>query len=248
MKRIACFALLALLMACSSSTDSANPTTGAGTGGSTARFAVADDYLYILQQQSLISYNVSASANPVLGGISALYSSSPETIFPFKNYLLMGTPTGILFYDRSLKPATPTYVTTYSHWFSCDPVVAQGNIAYATLRSGTGCRTGVNALETVDISDPKAPRLIRNYPLTNPRGLGIDGQTLFVGEGDSGLRVFEASNPANLQQVAYFQNISTYDLIPTRNLLIVTGSNAIYQYDYTDVTKIKLLSVIPVEP
>ncbi|MBO0935795.1 hypothetical protein J2I47_04465 [Fibrella sp. HMF5335] len=248
MKPILYFLLPALLCACSAASDTATPTTGAGTGGSTARFTVADNFLYVLQKQSLLSYDVSTSQNPVAGGNVALYGNSPETIFPFGKYLLLGTPTGILFYDRSLKPATPTYVSTYHHWFSCDPVVAQGTIAYATLRSGTPCRTGQNALETVDISDPTKPKLIRSYPMTNPRGLGIDDKTLFVGEGESGLRVFDATDPASLREIAFFKNISTYDLIPARNVLIVTGTGGIYQYDYSDPTAIRLLSTLPVTP
>ncbi|MBO0931510.1 LVIVD repeat-containing protein [Fibrella aquatilis] len=248
MKAVLYVLLLAGLCACRSSGDALTPTTGAGTGGSTARFTVADDFLYILHQQTLQSYKVTASQNPVFGSSTTLYGTMPETIFPFGNYLLLGTPTGILFYDRSQKPATPSYVSTYTHWFSCDPVVAQGTIAYATLRSGTTCRNGQNLLETVDISDPLKPKLIRSYPMTNPRGLGIDGNTLFVGEGDSGLRVFDATDPANLREVAFLQDISTYDLIPARNVLIVTGTKGIYQYDYSNLKSIKLLSTIPFAP
>jgi hypothetical protein len=248
MKLTLCLLPAVLLLACAGSDNPANPTTGPGTGGSTARFTVAGEYLYVLQKQSLLAYNVLTSQNPVAGGTTPLFGSAPETIFPFGKYLLMGTPTGILFYDRSQKPATPTYLTTFTRWFGCDPVVAQGNVAYATLRSGTTCRAGQNALETVDITDPLRPVLIRNYPLTNPRGLGIDGKTLFVGEGNAGLRVSEASDPAKLREVAYFRNIAAYDLIPDRNQLVVTGPDGIYQYDYTDLTNIKLLSVIPIVP
>lgn len=247
MKAIYSLLLLAVVFGCNSTGDSATPGTSTGTGGSTARFTVADNFLYVLKQQSLQSFDVSNSQNPTTGGTTSLFGATAETIFPFGKYLLLGTPTGIQFYDRSLKPATPTYLTTYSHWYSCDPVVAQGTIAYATLRSGTPCRSGQNLLETVDISNPLSPRLIRSYPMTNPRGLGIDGNTLFVGEGDSGLRVFDATDPANLREIAYFQNISTYDLIPARNVLIITGTDGIYEYDYSDLSAIKRLSTIPVK-
>jgi hypothetical protein len=247
MKTTLYLCLLVGCCACKSTSDSATPTTGAGTGGSTARFTIADNFLYVLQKQSILSYDVAASQNPVSKGSTTTYGATPETIFPFGKYLLLGTPSGIQFYDRSQKPAAPTYVTTYTHWFSCDPVVAQGTVAYATLRSGTPCRTGQNVLETVDISNPLSPKLIRSYPMTNPRGLGIDGNTLFVGEGDSGLRVFDATDPANLRETAYFKNISTYDLIPARNVLVVTGTDGIYQYDYSDLSNIKRLSTIPVK-
>ena len=52
-------------------------------------------------------------------------------------------------------PENPQFVSVYSHVVSCDPVVAEGNYAYVTLRSGTNCNRGLNVLDVVDIKDFK---------------------------------------------------------------------------------------------
>lgn len=234
-------------MACSAGDSSVAPgTSNSGTGGSLARFTVADNRLYILNRNKLTTYNVSASRNPTQVGQTTL-STEAETIFPFGNYLLMGSPTGLYIYDRTTSPNQPVYVSQYNHLFSCDPVVAQGTIAYATLRSGTNCRNGQNALDVVDISDWKAPKLLRSYPMKNPHGLGIDGNLLFVCEGDFGLRVLNVADPKNAVEVQYFPNVAAYDVIPQSKVLIVTAKDGIYQYRYSDDSPLKLLSKLAVQ-
>ena len=150
---------------------------------------------------------------------------------------------------NTIQPGSPKQVGFYSHIQSCDPVVAQGNYAYVTLRSGTPCRTAaVNSLDVVDISNLASPKLLKSYSMINPRGLGADGDLLFVGEGDFGLRVMDISDPTNVRQVQYFDSTKSYDVIPYQKRLLVTGPDGIYQYGYADVKQLKLLSKIPVQP
>ena len=80
----------------------------------------------------------------------------------------------------------------------------------------------------------------------NPKGLGIDNGTLFVC--DKGLRVFDAKDPLTLlaNELAHFKEMDGLDVIPYNNVLMMIADDGIYQYDYTDVTKIKLLSVLPI--
>jgi hypothetical protein len=82
----------------------------------------------------------------------------------------------------------------------------------------------------------------------NPKGLGFDNGTLFVC--DKGLRVFNAKDPLALMteanKLAHFQEMDGLDVIPYNNVLMMIADDGIYQYDYTDVKKIKLLSVLPI--
>jgi hypothetical protein len=143
-------------------------------------------------------------------------------------------------------PATPTHVSTYAHVRSCDPVIVDGDYAYVTLRSGTTCQGFTNQLEVIDIKDVKSPQLLKTYAMTNPHGLGKDNSTLFICDGSAGLKVYDASdiNLIENKQLAHYQDIHAYDVIPFNNTLMMIGEDGLFQYDYSDPKNIKLLSHI----
>jgi hypothetical protein len=241
--------LLSLLASCNKAGSSDAPSPGSGIGGSTARFTVSGNTLYSVSNTALQAYDISQSSGPKMGSKTTL-GFGVETIFPYRNNLFIGTQTGMYIYDIK-QPNAPRSVGLYTHILSCDPVVAQGNYAYVTLRSGTNCRSqtlNLNSLDVIDISNLASPKLLRSYPMSNPHGLGADSTLLFVGEGDFGLRVLDISDPTNIQELQYFYNTKAYDVIPTKKLLIVTGPDGIYQYSYADLKQLKLLSKIPVQP
>ena len=239
--------LLPSLLACAKDGGGDSPSPGAGTGGSTARFTISGNTLYMVNNTDLQTYDVSRSSGPKPGTKTTL-GFGVETIFPYRSNLFIGTQTGMFIYDIS-RPNDPKRVSLYTHIQSCDPVVAQGNYAYVTLRSGTNCRNvATNSLDVVDISNLANPKLLKSYSMKNPHGLGVDGNLLFVGEGDYGLRVMDISDPLAVRQIQYFDSTRTYDVIPTKKRLIVTGPDGIYQYSYADLKQLTLLSKIPVQP
>lgn len=227
------------------SSDSAI-SSGAGTGGSTARFTVAGNTLYLVSNTTLRAYDVSSSKNPVPGKETKL-GFGIETIFPYRGNLFIGTQTGMLIYDAT-REGDPRHLSTYAHIRSCDPVVVQGNLAYVTLRNGTPCGGGVNVLEVIDVSDLRAPRLLKSFPMVSPHGLGVDGNVLFVCEGDSGLKMFDISNPTEPKLLQHLKDVRSYDVIPSRDVLIVTGKDGVYQYSYADRKELRLLSKLIIEP
>ena len=237
--------LMAVIYACKG--DSVALDTGApiGKGGSTARFTIAKDYLYIVDNHSLKVFRITEPENPIFIKRVPL-NTVVETIFPFEGHLLVGTQTGMFIFSIS-NPENPAKVSIYSHVVSCDPVVAEGNYAYVTLRSGTNCNRGLNSLDVVDIRNMGSPQLIKSYPMQNPHGLGVDGNLLFVTEGDYGLKVFDRTNPADLKLINTFQDFTAFDVIPNDNVLIITGKQGIYQYSYNAQKELKLLSKIPIE-
>lgn len=240
--------VLVILTSCSNASSSDSPSPGSGTGGSTARFTVSGNTLYTVNNTALQAYDISSSSNPIKGSKTNI-GFGVETIFPYQNNLFIGTQTGMYIYDIN-QPNAPKSIGIYTHILSCDPVVVQGNYAYVTLRSGTNCRNQsvtANSLDVIDIRNLASPKLLRSYPMTNPRGLSADGTLLFVGEGDYGLRVMDISDPTDVKELEYFYNTKTYDVITTQKLLIVTGPKGIYQYSYADPNQLKLLSEIPVQ-
>ena len=100
----------------------------------------------------------------------------------------------------------------------------------------------------VSIKEIAEPEELKAYPMEGPYGLGIDGSTLFICDGDAGLKVFDVTDPLAItdHQLAIFPDIFGYDVIPVKDVLLMIGDDGLYQYDYSDVTDIKLLSKIEV--
>ncbi|MEX1000698.1 MAG: hypothetical protein WDZ35_01140 [Crocinitomicaceae bacterium] len=230
-----------------SSADASSGSGGGsstGTAGSFAQMTIVNDHLYVIDMgiNKLRPFNIGNPLSPQEGEASWL-SWNVETIFPHGDYLYMGTTTGMMIYN-TVDPMAPQYVGSISHARACDPVVVQGNYAYVTVRSGGSCGGDINQLDVVDVSDKSNPFLKASFNLENPHGLGIDGNTLFVCDGDAGLKVYDATNPeeAGDHLIKRFKNIQATDVIPLNGVVMVIGDDGIYQYDYSDPANLKLLS------
>jgi hypothetical protein len=216
-----------------------------GLGGSLARFAVVGQALYAVDNTNLYVFNVSQAPIPQFDKTIPL-GWGIETIFPYQNKLFMGAMNGMHIYNAE-DAFNPSFLSTYIHITSCDPVVVQGNYAYVTLRNGTFCQGFSNQLEVIDISNVTNPNLLKTYPMTNPFGLGLDGNTLFLCDGADGLKVFDKTNPLDIKQIAHHKGMQALDVIPLNNTLMMIAEEGIYQYDYQNVQNIQLLSVLKVQ-
>jgi hypothetical protein len=215
-----------------------------GKGGSLARFAIANNYLYSVDDESLNVYQI--LQNGSLGKLNSVdLGPGVETIFARNGWLYIGKNDAMIIYDVT-NGSNPEYVASYSHFVACDPVVVQDTLAFVTLRT-SNCRTSdVNTLDIINIKNPQSPQLLSNYSLESPYGLGVDGNLLFVCEGDHGLRVLDISDPFNAVMVKSYPDVHAYDVIPNNGVLILTGKDGIVQYDYRDHNAITKLSTIAV--
>lgn len=215
-----------------------------GTSGSYAQMTILGDYLYVIDNWQLRPFDISQPINPVEGESSYL-NWNVETIFPYENYLYMGTTTGMMIYNTQ-NPSAPQWQGSISHARACDPVVVQENFAYVTVRSGGNCGGDINQLDVVDISDKSNPFLVRSFNMKDPHGVGISGNTLFVCDGNAGLKMFDATNPgdAGNKLIKKYGNIDAIDIIPKNGVAMVIAENGIFQYDYSDPEKLELLSEI----
>src|SRR5688572_31726685 len=216
-----------------------------GRGGSMARFAISGNNLYTVDQFSLTHYEISDANSPQRGNRVQL-NFNVETIFPYADKLFIGTQQGMHVLGIQ-NPASPTLLSTVTHFVSCDPVVADSRYAYVTLRGGTTCRGGnINELQVIDLANITNPSMVRTYPMVGPKGLGIDNNNLFVC--DDVLKVFDATNPGNLVERQRL-NINAFDVIPNNGNLLIVGSDGFYQYSYDNSNNaLEFLSKIPVQP
>jgi hypothetical protein len=211
-----------------------------------ARFALHHNFLYTVSQNDLHLFNIATPSKPVDFAIVNV-GWGIETIFPYENKLFIGSSTGMFIYDNS-NPAAPKQLSTFQHGRACDPVVVQGDIAYVTLRTGTACAGTQNQMDLVDVSNPSAPQLIKSYQMQNPHGLSIDFPTLYLCEGENGLKVFDVKDKFAVDQhlLAHFKDMDAYDVISLGKTLLLIGKDGFYQYDSSNPLDLKLLSKIPV--
>ena len=235
------FLFLALASCNDSSIFPASNSADSGStsrGGSTAKFAIKDAYLYIVDDQHLSVFNIENESESVLLSKSEV-GWGIETIFPYENLLLLGTQSGVLIFDIS-QPEYPIYISNYQHIVACDPVVTDGDFAYLTLRTGTNCRRAVNELHIIDMSDIRNPILINSVQMQNPKGLAIEGNTLFVCDG--GIKVFDVSNKNNPTLTEHIKHVPANDVIYHRNQLLVTADNGFYQFDASNFSQLSFFN------
>lgn len=216
-----------------------------GRGGSMARFTILNNYLYAVTTSDLNVYNITKPQEPSFSNKTVIGNSLIETIYPFKEKLFIGSNNGMYIYDAS-NPATPVKVGQFTHARSCDPVVADDNFAWVTLRSGTTCQGFTNQLEVVTISNLSNPSLLKTYSMTNPHGLSKDGNLLFICDGADGVKIYNAGDPNNLVLIKQITNMTTYDVIAWDKKALVVTTDGLYQFDYTDLANIKLISKLTI--
>ncbi|RYZ31070.1 MAG: hypothetical protein EOO10_00455 [Chitinophagaceae bacterium] len=216
----------------------------AGTGGSMSSFTIVNDYLYAVSAASLYSISLANPQDPQQTAVRNM-GWGIETIYPFQNKLFIGSRNGMFIYDLG-NPANPAQQGQFRHATSCDPVIADGQYAYVTLRNGTACNTTLNELNILDISNMSSPQLKARHNLTNPHGLAKDGNTLIICDGKDGLKIYNASAPLNLQLVKKVEGLETYDVIAMNNRAIVVAKDGLYQYDYSNPANPALLSKLAV--
>ena len=229
----------------SSGQSSSNSNSGSpvGKGASMARFAIVNTNLYTVSNTDLNVFSISNTTDPVYKNKVNISNWNIETIFPFKDKLFIGSQNGMFVYNIN-NPDKPALIGQFSHVQSCDPVIADDNFAYVTLRSGTACQGFTNQLEILQLNNFTDPQLVKTYTFTNPHGLSKDGNILFICDGNDGLKIYNSSDVSNLQLIKQFSNLETYDVIAYNNIALVVAKDGLYQYDYSDVNNIHLVSKI----
>jgi len=228
----------------SSSSGAAGSTYG--VGGSMARFGLFKDFLYVVNQNSLLTFKLNSNSQVTLLN-TGYVNWTAETIFITDNHLFLGTQNGLIVLSLEV-PEKPAQIGNFTHMTSCDPVVIKGDLAFITLKGGSTCRGGIlNQLDVVKMSNSYTKfTLLKSYPMFGPQGIGIDDDLLFLCDGDAGLKIYNAADPLAINQIAIFPSINAYDVIPMNDYLFMIGEKGFMLYDYTNIQNIKQIGIIPV--
>jgi len=216
-----------------------------GVGGSMARFTIVNNYLYAVSESALNVVSIVNGADPTFSN-KVQIGWGIETIYPFNNRLFIGSNTGMFVYDIST-PTNPVKLSNFTHATSCDPVIADNNHAFVTLRSGNACRGFTDQLDVLDITNLSSPTLVKTYLMKNPHGLSKDGNTLIICDGADGLKFYNASDVRNLSLQKHITGLNTYDVITFNGWALVVAKDGLYQYDYSSLNNINLISKMSVK-
>lgn len=206
--------------------------SSSGAGGSTARFTISGNFLYVVDNTNLKTFDISNTAvAPVLKSTTSI-GINVETIFPYQDKLFIGSSFSMHIFSLT-NPEKPTRLAQadYIIRMSCDPVVAKDSTAYATLNSTGPCGGGLSQLVIYNIKDITKPKLETTRSLTGPYGLGISDSALYVCEGGVGLNVYNIRNTYSPQLLRTITGETFFDVIPYGNILICQVSNGIALYD-----------------
>lgn len=240
-KHLLSILLLAFLASCGKegSESSFSDTNNPGMAGSLARFAIVDDNLYTVTKTEVKIFDITTASNPTYK-VNQPVGFGVETIFPLGNTLFLGSEAGMYIYDIT-NPLAPKIISQYRHILSCDPVVANENYAYLTLSAGeTRCSRGLTQLEVIDIRNKKQPQVAKVYPMTNPKGLALNGNDLFVC--DDKVKWFDATDNVNLVQKGVI-DIKATDAIAVGKTLMLIGEKGLSQYNYSGTEPIFLSNI-----
>jgi hypothetical protein len=209
-----------------------NAATATGAGGSTARFTISGNFLYVVDNSNLKTFDISNTAiAPVLKSTTNV-GINVETIFPYQDKLFIGSSFSMHIFSLA-NPENPTRLAQadYIIRMSCDPVVAKDSTAYATLNSSGPCGGGLSQLVVYNIKDITKPKLETTRSLMGPYGLGISDSALYVCEAMGGLNVYNIRNTYSPQLLRTITGETFFDVIPYGNILICQVSNGIALYD-----------------
>lgn len=229
---------------CEEEIQEAKVASRTSISGSMSKFTISQDHLYVIDNGELMSFDISNAKQPFLVSQQNTWREA-ETIFAKDDYLFVGTTTGMIIYDNK-SPQKPNEISEIDHTESCDPVVVEGDYAYVTLRSGNDCGQTNDELQVIDISNIRFPYVRKRYDMTNPHGLAVDGNRLFICDGTAGLKVYDNSEPKNVGKnlLQHFSEIHATDVILNNGILVLIGDTGLYQYEYTSSGELNFISLL----
>lgn len=252
MKKLLLLMLSVVVLGACSKDFLSESAPGQGVSGSITRFAVNGNYMYVLNQNEVQTYDITDRANPVLKHRLAT-DWGLETITFYDNSLFLGSTTALYILDIT-NPAVPVIQAKSDRlsavgFTGCDPVAVNGDYAYSTIKvieNICGVISAESALIVYDVSNKSNPKVLGTYPMNIPNGLGYKDNYLFVcDEGSDLLVVYDITNPAALELAPVTVPMTDpYDLIVDGQRMIVSTKTDFQIFDVSQLPQIRKIGTI----
>jgi len=245
MKKLIYFLMVsALLAACSKSESDqlANPT---GKPGSITRFSSYGNYLYVLDQNKIVTYDITNAGQPKK--VHELVDDyGLETITLYEGTIYIGSRSALYILEIA-NPAAPSILSKSERIGDlaggCDPVAVRNQYAYSTVKiieNVCGQANVSSRLLVYDVTNKTNPILVDEEAMDIPNGLGYKDNTLFVcDEGADRIFLFDISIPSDPVPFSSFDLVDAMDLIVDGNRMVVSTKTGFSFFDVTDVNNIQ---------
>lgn len=250
MKKLLTLVVLSMFIFTACKKETLAPSGNNGKSGSITRFTVYNGYMYVLDQNKILTYSLSNTQAPVL--VNELATDyGLETIIVYESFVYIGSRTALYILDIT-DPAKPFVLSKTDRSIlvigGCDPVVVKNQYAYSTIKiieNRCGNINTASELEVFDITNKSNPVLVFSYPLSEPNGLGYSDNYLFVcDEGADEISIFDISNPLNPVLSGNISLTDPVDLIINGNRMIVSTKTDFFIYSIGDIHNITLSGTI----
>ncbi len=253
-KIISYFMFLLMIFSCDSALVSDNNGANPVLSGSYSNMLTIGDYLYAINKAKLVTFDVTNSSDPVIIDEQELGFNLESLLF-HKGNLFIGSSDAMYIYTIG-EDGVPERVSVTDYFLNdfdgckSDPIVVKGNYAYVTLSTATinFCNrvVPVNQLQVYNIADLQSPSLLKRIDMIQPKGLGIDGNLLFVCEATDGVQVFDISIPESPELIDHYGGFNAFDVIAENGLLIIVGPKKLYEFSYSEMGELAYLSDIDI--
>ncbi|MBK8848118.1 MAG: hypothetical protein IPO27_16905 [Bacteroidetes bacterium] len=128
---------------------------------------------------------------------------------------------------------------------SCDPVSVQGHYAYSTQNAytiGCGHAYSKSILAVYDVQNPQIIKTVAEVELEEPYGIAAEGNWLYVCENNTGVLIFDISNPAFPVYSHEIPMANSRDIILNYPFMLVSSLSNVQLYNYSDINNITLVS------
>lgn len=201
-----------MLEACGGDAAATSDSSLQSQNGSTSGMVIQNNYLVALTDRRTVkTFDLSDARKPV--EVDSITLNFVETLSAYGDKLVMlGTEEGSYILEVA-NEGTLTSLHFARHTRSCDPVIADNNLMYVTVRAGNRCgNSGEDRLLIYDISDEDNVWLLGSLPLPQPKGLAISDSTLYVCTSE-GMQSVDVSNPTNPVELTLYSDLNCNDLI-----------------------------------
>lgn len=204
-------------------------------------FSIYNDLLYTVVKDTMRIFNLYTNENKLeskpINTIAIGWNA--KAIFNYNMYLYANTPSGLIRYSLE-NPIYPQYIDRISDISGNYDLIIEDNFIFASIRKNQVEVTDSNSgkLVIMDLHNPKSP--LATYQMKNPRGITLTKQYLFIC--DNGLKIYDRENLANIRLLATYNDINGYHIFMYAKYLMVITTDGLYQYDYSNIQDLKLVS------